>query len=127
MFDPYVFRLAELQSEAGDLVVGVPIDEYIKEIERCKTYSIEHSGMCVGGAIMKDERFHIAVLKDFQGLVGFQIIRAMMWGFSISTPFVAIVHKENKPVMRLVKFFNHQLIGQDAQTLTFALEPRGGI
>lgn len=124
-FDPYVYRQAELLSPSGGLVKETPIDAYIAALDTCKKYSITYANRCVGGAVMVENRFHIAVLPEFRGLVGNQIIRAMEWGFTLHDPYIAVFERGNKEALRLAKFFSHTLIGQDASTLTFSLKPRG--
>jgi len=119
--DPYVYRAAELQSSLGVFVQQVPSRVYAKAVESFPTFSITHSNKCVGGAILIEDRFHIAVLPEFRGLVGRQIIKAFYWGLSKQDPFFATVAKENKDAIRLIKFFNNTLVGQDAETLTYSI------
>jgi hypothetical protein len=125
LFNAYVYRLAEIFSDDGALVQSVPEEQYISELSACKTFPICFKGQAVGGAVMRQDRFHIAVMPMYRGRVGRQIIKAMEWGLSISNPFIANVRHDNIEALRIVEFYNHHLVGQDALTLTFSIEPRG--
>ena len=123
--DPFIYRMAELRAEDGHLVFGVNIDQYIKTLLSHKTHAIVSNGIQVGGAVMSGDRFHIAIIPEFRGMVSFQIVRAVEWGLSISNPFKAIVRKDRSEVRRLIDFFPNKLVGQDDNTLTFEIKPRG--
>ncbi|CAB5220292.1 hypothetical protein UFOVP236_20 [uncultured Caudovirales phage] len=123
--DTLVYRQAELQSSEGGLVYSIPLNQYMSVLDSLPSFSITYANRCVGGAVMRENRFHIAVLPEFRGLVGTQIIRAMEWGFTLHDPYIAMIERNNKDALRLAEFFNHTLIGQDASTLTFLLKPRG--
>jgi hypothetical protein len=122
--DPFIYRQAELCSLDGDLVLQVPLNVYTAALDALPSYSILYANVCVGGAVMKENRFHIAVLPEFRGFVGNQIIRAMEWGFTLHEPYVAMIRKDNKEALRLVEFFNHTFISQNDSTLTFLLKSR---
>lgn len=123
--DPFVYRAAELQSLDGGLVCLSPIADYTKTLEDLPTYSITYNGRCVGGAVLRGQNFHIAVLPEFRGLVGRQIIKAMNWGLSIQEPFIAKISTNNAEALRLIKFFGNNLVSQDATTLTYLITQRG--
>ena len=123
MFDPRIYLLSERLS--GNVLMGkVSDEEFIKALCKCDVYSIDYQGAQVGGAILNGDRFHLTVLPDYQGKVGFQILKAIEWAHQRCIPFKARVHKDNTQVIRLVHFYRHILITEDDVTLTFEIYPR---
>ena len=123
--DPYAYRLAELRSEHGHLVIPTRIDKYIEEFLKYPGYSINLNKVSVGGAIMCNDTFHIAIIPEAQGFVGRQIIKAIEWGFTFHNPFKANISKNGLSVKKLIDFFPNTLLYQDKETFTFNIYSRG--
>lgn len=124
MFNPTAFYLAEKASQDAFLFDRIDADRYQRELADLPSFSIELGGICVGGAVMRRDRFHIAVLPAARGHVGRQILQAFSWGFTHASPLIANVRKDNAEAYSLITRFPHQLVVQDAETLTYALFPK---
>ena len=123
--DPYAYRLAELRSEHGHLVISTRIDKYIEEFLKYPGFSINLNKVSVGGAIMCNDTFHIAIIPEAQGFVGKQIIKAFEWGFTFHNPFKANISKTSLSAKKLIDFFPNTLLYQDKETFTFNIYSRG--
>jgi hypothetical protein len=125
MFNPYIFRLAELLSEDFFLVDSVPINTYLAHLETCRKFPIMYRNEQVGGAVMNENKFHIAVLPKYRGRVGREILRAIEWGFSINNPFIGIVSASNTDALKLVKRYQYSVMGGLNSNLVFMITKRG--
>jgi hypothetical protein len=125
MFNPYIFRLAELLSEDFFLVDSVPINTYLAHLETCRKFPIMYRNEQVGGAVMNENKFHIAVLPKYRGRVGREILRAIEWGFSINNPFIGIVSASNTDALKLVKRYPYSVMGVLDSNLVFMITKRG--
>jgi hypothetical protein len=120
-FDPEAFYQAERASQDQDLFKQIDKTQYINAIKRLPSFGISLGGISVGGAVMNGNRFHIAVQPVARGLVGGQIMDAFDWGFSLADPFLAVVAKGNLEALGLIKRYTHELVDQDAETLTYKI------
>ena len=120
-FDPLIYRQAEISSLDGHLVSCLSVDEYVKAFEGFQTFPIIHKGRQVGGAAMRGFRFHIAVLPEFRGMVGRQIVKAINWGLDISNPFIASVNTLNTAVLGLVRRMPNELIYEFGDTQVYLI------
>jgi len=120
-FDPLIYREAEINSIDGHLVSMVSVDEYVQAFEGFETFPITHNGKQVGGAAMRGFRFHIAVLPEYRGLVGRQIIKAFEWGLNISNPFIASVLTRNTAALGLIQRWPNELIYEFGGTQVYLI------
>jgi hypothetical protein len=120
-FDPLVYRDAEINSIDGHLVSSVSVEEYVKAFEGFETFPVMYGGKQVGGAAMRSFRFHIAVLPEYRGLVGRQIVKAINWGLDISNPFIASVNTLNTAVLGLVRRMPNELIYEFGDTQVYLI------
>ena len=125
MFNPYIFRLAELLSEDFFLVDAVPINTYLAHLKTCRTFPIMYKNEQVGGAVMNENKFHIAVLPKYRGLVGREIVKAFEWGFSICDPFLGVISPTNNAALKLVKRYKYSVMGGLNSNLVFMITKRG--
>ncbi len=125
MFNPYIFRLAELLSEDFFLVDSVPINTYLAALEKCRTRPILYNNEQVGGAVMNENKFHLAVLPKYRGLVGREILKACEWGFAMYNPFIAIVSASNTNALKLIKRYQYSVVGGLNNNLFFMITKRG--
>lgn len=123
-FNPEIFYQAERASHDAELFKLVDKEKYKNALIGLPCYSIELRGICVGGAVMKDDKFHIAVMPAARGYVGAKIIEAVDWGLSIKTPFLAEIKRNNVEVMGVIDRYTHELVDQDAETLTYKIFSR---
>ena len=121
MFDSYVYYEAEKESCDKQHFALITKQEYVNAIKRNPKIRKRIDGVCVGGAVMNGDKFHIAVLPKAKGLVGKQIIQAIDWGFSIANPFLAVVSTHNNEVKNLMKRYKHRLVKTNNETLTFQI------
>jgi hypothetical protein len=109
-FDPLIYRRAEISSIDGHLVSCLSVDEYVKAFDGFETFPIIYNREQVGGAAIRGSQFHIAVLPEYRGLVGRQIIKAFEWGLDISNPFIASVLTVNTAAQGLIRRWPNELI-----------------
>lgn len=123
-FNPETFYQADRASHDVELFKLVNKHEYIQALIGLPCYSIDLRGVCVGGAVMNGDKFHIAVMPSARGYVGAKIIEAVEWGLSVCAPFIAEINRNNVEVMGVIERYVHELVDQDAQTLTYKIFQR---
>jgi len=115
------FYAAEKNSIDGHLFNFISQEKYFSAIKYFPHYPIKFRNKLVGGALLDKNRFHIAVLKEYRGKVGKEIIASIDWGLSYFNPFEARINAKNVEAKNLIKRYKSKIIKKNDQEETYLI------
>lgn len=104
--DPWTYWIADQQNSEVKCYIeafNATFEDFRNTLSDVRSIGFEHEGKPVGGAIIdKNDFFHIAVLPEYYGRIGFVFYKSLKWAFSQSNTLYGLIDYRNERAVSLV-------------------------